>query len=210
MVLKIHDDYCFSMMPKLEWKRPTIFHEPLFDFSICQDQQSLDIIYKSAEEPLRSTHINEISEIIAKEPYIIKDLLNTEFIDQLLELNPQIVIILLKLSPISHSLIIGGLHKHCIDLPVMEVIKELSTDKITTSDELYLIIEHMASKCETLSDKDVQDRSIRMVCLFVKSLLERNVVRFNIVAIILESFCLKFSRLKDAVEFYKYLKYHSK
>ena len=200
-------DFYYLMIPKLDWQTPPmILPEPLFDFSVCYNQKDLDLIYSSAVEPQRLTTINEITKIITENPDILVHLLNMDFCYNVVEHNPSLLTVFIRSAPDCTDLVMNAMHQHCLELSVLEISKSMAQDKLVGPEQVYILLEKMASACEMIHDREILDRKVRLVCLFAKSLLADNILQIDVVSVILDSFCLKFSRLKDAVELYRYLK----
>ena len=151
------------MNPILTWKMPPILYpEPIFDFSICFDQRDLDFIHKASQETLRSSQIEQVKKIVGLDPTIISHLLNTEFVNQILDFNPNLILIFAQMAPFTMDIIMQVVYAQCLEIQVMEIVRDLARDKCLSSDTLYIYIQKLASACEALNEQDIQDRKVRM------------------------------------------------
>ncbi len=81
-----------------------------------------------------------------------------------------------------------------------------SPPSVLGADFLPRYVAHCIQCCDRISDKYQQSRLVRLVCVFVSSLLARQLLRVADVAIELQAFCLGFGRLKEASSLYRLLK----
>uniref|UniRef100_A0A1A9UJ08 CCR4-NOT transcription complex subunit 11 n=1 Tax=Glossina austeni TaxID=7395 RepID=A0A1A9UJ08_GLOAU len=137
-----------------------------------------------------STNTRELMELAFNQPLNLQDqklLLNELqknpfFLPRLVENNPLISIeILLKL----------------MDSPE---ITELTTSVNLPTEFLHLYISNCISSCETVKDKFMQSRLVRLVCVFLQSLIRNKIIN-------VKTFCVVFNRIKEAVALYRLLKH---
>ncbi len=98
----------------------------------------------------------------------------------------------------------------CLTLSVssIEIINSLVVQSLLPPDVVILFINNSIKYIESVTDKYMQTRLVRLLCVFVQAQLRSKCIPANSVLVIVElpSFCLEFSRIKEAAMLYKALK----
>lgn len=89
---------------------------------------------------------------------------------------------------------------------ILEVIHILSTRITIESDLLHLMISHFMDCCDNITEPSAQVHLVRLVCLFLQSLLKNNVIQLKDYKVELEEFCLRQAKVKEAAQFFKSIK----
>ncbi|CAI5477392.1 unnamed protein product [Closterium sp. Yama58-4] len=163
----------------------------------------------AASAALAASAVSELLSLLSANPSLITACgLHPLTLPPLVEHNPDIAACALTLLLASQPAFeyLEVLSQLPLTLHSLEVVSRVAKAVDLPPDFIHSYASHCMRCCEETKDKSMQNRLVRIVCIFLLSLIRDNIINVEALFIEMQAFCIEYSRVREAAALFRMLK----
>lgn len=191
------------------WMEPQVLHEIVWDPNMgrqnARGAELGELMSKALALPLQPKHQEHLLSLLEADPKMVYySGMTPEKLPELVKVNPQVAKeVLLKLINSNQiSKYFTALGRMELSPNSMEFVSQITNTVQVPPEFLHMFITNCIQSCENESDKYRQNRLVRLVCVFLQTLIKNKAIDASDVFLEVRTFCVDFCRTKEAAALY--------
>lgn len=168
-----------------------------------------ELLAKALKGPLMPAQQQQVMSALEADPRLIQRAgIGPKQLLDLVENTPTIAYeVLVKLSQTQRmDDYFAALAQMELSLHSMEVVKSLAMAVNLPPDFVHTYVVNCINTCEGTADKYMQNRVVRLVCVFLQSLIRQKVVNLSDLLHEIQAFAINYCRIREAAGLFRLLK----
>eukprot|EP00178_Gracilaria_changii_P000238 TRINITY_DN1023_c0_g2_i1.p1 TRINITY_DN1023_c0_g2~~TRINITY_DN1023_c0_g2_i1.p1 ORF type:complete len:455 (+),score=44.68 TRINITY_DN1023_c0_g2_i1:1339-2703(+) len=197
---------------ELRWIDPEPLHEIIWDPEMGmkgeRGAELREIISKAIKSPILDTQLMKALQMLNDDPKLVHLCgITPQKLPELVNNNASLATeILLKLMSSTQMLkYLDALVDMDMNRQSMDFVSRLSNTVQLPKEFMHAYISNCMRSCGDIPDRPVQDRSVRMFCLFLKRFIKDKNIDLQDLLVEVQEFCMRYSRIREVIDLYRSL-----
>ena len=194
------------------WLIPGMLPEPVWEYSMCCDMSTANLktlINKAVKMSLKDEEYRAIIKPLKTDPELIFNIgMTPQRLPSLVINNPHVAfeLLIIMTNTTQITKYYDALSGMKLSPNTLEVFNRLSNFVELPQEFIQIFLKNCMNQCRNSTETKVnKNRMVRLVCVFLQSIIKSRMINLQDVFIDVQAFCIEFSSIKEANGIYKML-----